>query len=215
MGDAAIAVRSLDKAVHYYQNMLIFAEKTKSGQIGAALTSLAQTLRDTGKFKEAVSYARRELELCRTGKETSSCAYYLASLLVDAKASDNEIREMYNRALSSANDCGDSNLEKTVIKDYVEYLEKNEHVDVELIASLRIRLEDLPNSQSDYAESEESETLDIGADICLEDLSDLEEDIKRDESKNVCKNITRRFRHIIKKNEKGESLLHVACIKGK
>ncbi|XP_011502231.1 PREDICTED: tonsoku-like protein isoform X2 [Ceratosolen solmsi marchali] len=215
MGDAAIAVRSLDKAVYYYRNMLTCAEKTKSGQIGAALTSLAQTLRDAGKFQEAISYARRELESCSNGKDTCNCALYLADLLVDANAPENEIREMYNRAVISAKDCEDRNLEKSAIKDYIEYLEKSDNVDVKLIVSLNERLGgDLSSSQSDCAHSEENESPDIGADICLDDLSDLDENLSDEQKHIVSKSTTRRTRYIMKKNEKGESLLHVACIKG-
>ena len=216
MGDAAVAVRSLDKAENYYRQMLSCAEERNSPQLGAALTSLLQTLRDAGKYQEAVPYARRELELCQDAKESCNSALYLASLLIDADATHQEIRQMFDRALASARECNDLGLERSVARDLLEYLRKMDDVDLKEIEALSEKLEALPESVPDTeSEGEETETADIGADICLDDLSDLETGVAEERPRNVVtKHAMRKPRCVVKKNEKGETQLHVACIKG-
>ncbi|OXU24659.1 hypothetical protein TSAR_000170 [Trichomalopsis sarcophagae] len=214
MGDAATAVKSLDKAVEYYRCMLSCAEESNSSQLGAALTSLAQTLRDAGKLQEAIPYARRELELCKDPKEACSSALYLAGLLTEANCSSPEVRQMFERALSHGKKVGPG-LERTVLREFIEYLEKMEDVDLAEITRLNEELESLPKEEDDDDEEEEN-TPDIGVDVCLEELSDLEEEVPAVAlpARNIARHVNRKGRFCIKKNEKGETQLHVACIKG-
>ena len=214
MGDAATAVRSLDKAVHYYRQMLACAEETGSGQLSAALTSLAETLRDAGKPAEGVPYARRELELDRDPRERCSSALYLAGLLTSANAPSSEVRTAYERALTLAKECEDRSAERNVVKELLAYLQDLDEVDPSEIEQLNEKLESLPESQAvESEEEEETETQEIGAEICLDELSDVDEE-PADKTRNVCKTSSRRNRCVVKRNEKGETLLHVACIKG-
>lgn len=215
MGDAATAVKSLDKAVEYYRCMLGCAEECNSSQLGAALTSLAQTLRDAGKLQEAIPYARRELELCKDPKEASNSALYLAGLLAEANFPSPEVRQMFERALSHGRKV--PGLERTVLREFVEYLEKMEDVDLEEITRLNEKMESLPKEEDDDNEEEEENTPDVGADVCLEELSDLEEEVPAVAvpARNVARHVNRKSRFVIKKNEKGETQLHIACIKGK
>ncbi|XP_020299572.1 tonsoku-like protein [Pseudomyrmex gracilis] len=207
LGDAAVAAQCFDKAVEYYRQMLICAEKT-GDQIGISLESLAQTLKDAGRHKEALTYAQREFELCTSPQERCRSALFLADLLITTNASDQEIRNYYTLALASAKESNSIKLQKSVTKDFVIYLENinnfNEAKDVREEAGL----EELSDTESETS-FEESDT--IGADICLEDLSDLEENTKGTSS--VTKRRTKRP-SILKKNEKGETQLQVACING-
>lgn len=210
LGDAAVAAQCFDKGAEYYRHMLACAEETGE-QIGISLMSLAQTLKDAGRYEEALPFARRELELCTNPRERCRSALFLADLLTTTDAADVEIRDCYTSALSSANESDNIKLQKSVIRELVSYLESvglfGEAEDAKRKAGFTL---DVPSD----TESEASEGSDgIGADICLEDLSDLE----TEESATRTPGVRRRSRKgtsAIRRNEKGETQLHVACING-
>ncbi|EZA59443.1 Tonsoku-like protein [Ooceraea biroi] len=211
LGDASVAAQCFEKGVEYYRQMLACAEKTGS-EIGVSLVSLAQTLKDAGRYEEALPYARRELELCTDPRETCRSALFLADLSIETNARETEIREYYALASSSANE-SDNNaaikLQKSVTKEFAGYLESigqfDEARDVKRKAEMSL---EAPSDTESEASSDGSDK--IGADVCLEDLSDLEKD---EETVKVTKRRRKRA-STIKRNEKGETQLHVACING-
>lgn len=211
LGDAAVAVQCFDKGAEYYRHMLTCAEETGE-QIGISLMSLAQTLKDAGRCEEALPFARRELELCANPRERCRSALFLADLLTTTDAADVEIRDCYTSALSSANESDNVKLQKSVVRELVSYLESvgrsEEAEDIKRTAGLTLSV---PSDTESEASSEESER--IGADICLEDLSDLETEESAARTPGVRRR-SRRGTSAIKRNEKGETQLHVACING-
>ncbi|XP_012215084.1 tonsoku-like protein [Linepithema humile] len=208
LGDAAVAVQCFDKGVEYYQHMLTCAEKT-GNQIGIALISLARTLKDARRYKEALPFVQREFELCTSSQEKCRSALFLADLLRATDATNAKIREYYTLALNSANSSDNVKLQKSVLKEFVSYLESIDQFDEANNAKQEAGLtsEILSNTESE-ASSEESD--EIGTDICLEDLSDLEAEENIKET-NVTKRRAKKA-PAIKRNEKGETQLHVACI---
>ncbi|XP_043279240.1 tonsoku-like protein isoform X2 [Venturia canescens] len=219
LGDASAAVRSYEKALEYYKEMLICAEQEddSSEQISAALVSLVQTYRDVERYSEAIPFARRELALCTEPSEICRSALNLADLLYLTRGSNNEIMEMYNLAMINARKCSNKRLEASVLNDTIVYLEETHQFDA--AEEFKNKLNDLGAAVvEDTASSEnESECAKIGDDICLEDLSDVEMEMrKRDESskRHSKRNSTKRSSHVIKRNAKGETKLHVACIAG-
>ncbi|KAL6261180.1 hypothetical protein P5V15_008704 [Pogonomyrmex californicus] len=213
LGDAAVAAKCFNGGVEYYRHMLTCAEET-GNQIGASLVSLARTLKDAGRCKEALPYARRELKLCKNSQEKCESALFLADLLITMNAADAEIRECYALALNSANESDNVKLQKSVTKDLVSYLESIGQFDEAEATKRKAELTlETPSDTESEAASEESDR--IGADICLEDLSDLEteESIKKTVG-TVGKRRMKRATSTIKRNEKGETPLHVACING-
>jgi len=209
LGDAAVAAQCFDKGVEYYRCMLSCAEETGE-QVGISLISLAQTLKDAGRYKEALPFAQRELDLCTIPREKCRSALFLADLLITTNAADVEIRECYTLALSAANESDNIRLQKSVTRELVGYLENIGQFDEaeDIKRKTGLTLEALSDTESEA--SEESDR--IGADICLEDLSDLEteESVKR----TVGTKRRKRGTSVIKRNEKGETQLHVACING-
>jgi len=210
LGDAAVAAQCFDKGVEYYRCMLSCAEETGE-QVGISLMSLAQTLKDAGRHKEALPFAQRELDLCTIPREKCRSALFLADLLITTNAADVEIRECYTLALSAANESDNIRLQKSVTRELVGYLESVGQFDEaeDIKRKTGLTLEALSDTESEA--SEESDR--IGADICLEDLSDLEteESVKKTVG---TKRRTKRGTSVIKRNEKGETQLHVACING-
>ncbi|KAL0102574.1 hypothetical protein PUN28_018102 [Cardiocondyla obscurior] len=211
LGDAAVAVQSFNKGVEYYRHMLTCAEITGK-QIGISLTSLAQTLKDAERCEEALPVARRELELCINPREKCRSALFLADLLIATNAADLEIRECYTLALSFANESENVKLQKSAIRDLASYLESVGQFDDAENTKQRAGF-NLESSSDTESEVLPEESDGIGADICLEDLSDLEteETVKKTIG---TKRRSKRTKSTIKRNEKGETQLHVACING-
>lgn len=211
LGDAAVAIQCFEKAIKYYRKMLVCAEEIKSDRRGAALLSLAQTLKDVRQYNEALDFAHRELELCTDPREICRSALFLADLLVAVKANDEKIQEVYNLALKNAKACNDVSLEASVLKEHLNYL--NNSNKTEEIETLKVKLDMLEKLSNNIDSESESEENHIGKDICLEDLSDVEAELRVKENIKNRKR-TRKKSIVIKRNEKGETQLHVACING-
>lgn len=211
LGDAAVAAQCFDKGAEYYRHMLTCAEET-GDQVSISLISLAQTLKDAGRYKEALSFAQRELKLCTNPREKCRSALFLADLLIAANASDAEIRECYTLASSSANESDRVKLRRFVARELVSYLENTNQFDEARNVRQKAGLtSDAAVSSDTESEAASVESDKIGADICLEELSDLEaeEDVRR-----ATKRRPRTGMSMIKRNAKGETQLHVACING-
>ncbi|XP_043479382.1 tonsoku-like protein [Leptopilina heterotoma] len=213
LGDAAVEVKSYEKAIDYYGKMLMYAEECRSEKIGASLVSLAQTLKDAGRSVEALNYARRELLLHTDEKDICRSTLELAALMVSAKSPDIEIRDQFNQALTLAKKINETKLQLSVLREYLNYLETvKDNVEVENI-ELKIKaLNKIIEIESDDDE-DEPKTQHIGDDICLDELSDVEEALhKIDDIQKPRRTFKRGF--VVKRNEKGETPLQVACIKG-
>jgi len=229
LGDASVAVQCFEKGVEYYRRMLACAEKTEI-DVGVSLISLARTLKDAGRYEEALPYAQRELELCTSPRERCRSALFLADLssmtghrIRPSNVTDEtETRAYYALALSSANESEDDvRLRRSVTRELVAYLEStgqfDEARDVEREAGLSLEAASDTESEASSGRSDE-----IGADVCLEDLSDLENDpgVVSGETSAIEGRGRRRGPRgkmasaRIRRNEKGETQLHVACING-
>ncbi|XP_034173981.2 tonsoku-like protein [Osmia lignaria lignaria] len=211
LGDASVAAQCFEKAIDYYKKMLECAEEMKSDRIGAALLSLAQTLKDVGRYDEALEFAQRELISCTDPREICRSALFLADLLIANKAADEKIEETYNLALNNAKDSSNISLEASVLKERLNFFKSTGKT--EGIETLVERLKELEKYSTDTDSESESEEQ-IGADIRLEDLSDVEAELQAKGNSRVSRKRTRKKSMAIKRNEKGETQLHVACING-
>ncbi|XP_046607521.1 tonsoku-like protein isoform X1 [Neodiprion virginianus] len=213
LGDAAAAVQCYEKALEYYKEMLAQAEKEKSFDgITAGLISLAQTLKDLGRYEEAYTYAQRELSMCSDPREACRSALFSADLLESTGATSSDICRAYELALSKATLTSIPSLEITVLKAYLHYSETQTLKDTE---EMRDRLNQLLDTVPEFdSEKENSENLDIGADVDLDKLSDLDIPNCEENSSSMRLKSTRSSRTglVIKKNERGETQLHIACI---
>ncbi|CAK9811520.1 Tonsoku-like protein [Anthophora quadrimaculata] len=211
LGDAAVAAHCFEKAIEYYRKMLACAEEIQSDRTGAALLSLAQTLKDVGRYYEALEFAEKELKLCTDPPEICRSALFLADLLIVTEATDEKIIETYDLALRNAKDSNNVSLEASVLNERLNYLERCDKTEeIEILKQKLDTLEKLCNDSDSESESEENN---IGRDICLDDLSDVEAELMIKENiKN--RRRTKKKSVAVKRNEKGETQLHVACING-
>ncbi|XP_057319556.1 tonsoku-like protein [Microplitis mediator] len=219
LGDAAAAGGCYDKAIEYYKGMLSCAEKKPDvyrSKVSAALVSLAQTLKDAKQYEEACIYARLELKLWdQDHREACRSALFLADLLSNVKQTsiiESEVREVYESALTSASKSLDQRLQLTVLEEMQVYLKEigatEEAREInDKIETLRALIIDDESSNS----SEGEENIAIGMDIDLDELSDVEAELQKEEKSKSSRRSSRRG-FVIKRNEKGETKLHVACI---
>ncbi|XP_076621722.1 tonsoku-like protein isoform X1 [Colletes latitarsis] len=212
LGDTAVAANCFEKAIDYYRKMLNCAEEIESDRTGAALLSLAQTLKDVKCFNEALDFAQREFKLCTDSREICRSALFLADLLIDTKATDDKIQEIYNLAWSNAKICADPSLETSVLKEQLNYfINSGKTEETRMIQEKLDMLKEVPSSSDSEDEIDESN---IGANICLEDLSDIETELRAKENSKTYRKRTKKQTVVIKRNEKGETQLHIACING-
>ncbi|XP_076659673.1 tonsoku-like protein isoform X2 [Halictus rubicundus] len=212
LGDASVAVNCFEKAIYYYREMLKCAEDINSDRTGAALLSLAQTLKDVGRYNEALEFARKELQFCTDPREICRSALFLADLLTTTKATDETVQGAYSLALKNAKLCNDASLEVCVLKERLNYL--IDCGNAEEIDSLQQKINMLEESSAGTDSENESEENNVGANICLEDLSDVETELRAKEENKISRKRTRKKSTVVKRNEKGETQLHVACING-
>ncbi|XP_063990690.1 tonsoku-like protein [Diachasmimorpha longicaudata] len=213
MGDTASAGNAFESALEYYQDMLACAQIGEiEEKTAAALTSLAQTLKDLEKYDEAVIYARKELELCKDPKEICRSALYLGELLVLTSAPDAQIDEAFTTALTNAEKSGNLSLKLSVLKTMLDHSESKE--DEVTASDLRNKISDLREEISDEESSDEEdlETSLNDIKINIDELSDVEEEMQKRGEQTVRKSRPKRME--FKRNIKGEMPLQVACIEG-
>ncbi|KAG8039017.1 hypothetical protein G9C98_003324 [Cotesia typhae] len=219
LGDAAAVGGCYEKAVEFYKGMLSCAEKKprdNRSNVSAALVSLAQTLKDAKQFEEACIYARSELKLWSENyREACRSALFLADLLSNIKRTsiiESEIREAYQSALTNASKSSDQRLQLTVLEEMQAYY--NEIGSTKEASEINDKIETLRALIIDYESSNNSEGEEndaIGMDIDLDELSDVEAELQKEDKPKGSRRSSRRG-FVIKRNEKGETKLHVACI---
>ncbi|CAK1586392.1 unnamed protein product [Parnassius mnemosyne] len=225
LGDGACHLRNYAGAVEYYLKMLDHAEL--AGDCGKTLipiyVSLYQTYKDMGCYNEALQYYDKEYELIKdVPKEAYTTLFNIAEVLFLAKKPYSEIEKACLEARKAARDWNKKKYEIRVLKSLLKYQEeyfetdKMEQTKEELRALGYDNFDNLDNSEDEQSSPGvcDEDTTHIGDDICLEDLTDLSD--TNDEDVTETKRDTRRRGKgfTIKKNMKGETQLHVACISG-
>ncbi|XP_018566528.1 tonsoku-like protein [Anoplophora glabripennis] len=227
MGDNACDLKIFAKAIEYYKLMLECAEKSGvSGRdLASCYYSLAETYKDNGQFSEAVAYFEREYALCTDLKDSLNTLSNIADTKEAGGAPIGEVKEVYERAFAECRRCTNLREEKRMILRCIAYLRRNNnHTETfELNRYLDDHLEGVSLEDDSSSSDNESEDSEIkrctGDDINLDNITDDSEDSdienRQSTSKEgmaVGKRKNRSF--VVKKNAKGESQLHVACING-
>lgn len=252
LGDGACQLRNFTKALDYYAMMLASAEKcfVSERELVPIYVSLYQTYIDLGRYDEALVYLRKEYDLV---KDAPSEAIATLMNIADALGSSGQdfwtIDTVLQQARGHAAQLADRKLETRILQRMVRL--RTRHKMLTLVEVLRDEAtaagiilpiggnddsEDDDDDDDSSAEATQKNTLDIGDDIDLAELSGLDDD---DDDHNGAKSTTddrvdtatgrstndpigqvrRPVRKkaaggIIKRNEKGETALHQACIAG-
>lgn len=234
LGDGACRLRNFSAAIGYYKKMLDAA--IKNGDDGHQLipvyVSLYQTYRDMNEYNLALEYMQKEYELCKdVANEKFSTLLGIAETQQLAGKDFWTIDQTYEEARQVAQHMTNKKREKSVLLKQLALREKHSMTTLADIMRDELKSNNFNLSNCDDDEdsnddsdgdrtSEEVNTPDVGDDICLETLSDsASENEENDEQNsketaNQPRTLRKRGRFTVKKNEKGETQLHRACITG-
>ncbi|XP_059614206.1 tonsoku-like protein [Phlebotomus argentipes] len=224
MGDGSCKLENYDKALSYYKKMLENAEL--SGESGKDLipiyVSLYQTFRDNQNYKEALEYAWKEYELCKEVPQEAFLTLMNIAELSDLAEMDFwEVEKMYQRARKETGKTGDKKSEALAIGKLIVLQRKH---GMDTLADLLEKEAQMSGMDMSAAAAEDEEAAcddgnvpGIGDDICLDDISDSGSEEDADiplavEQKRPMRR--KRVTNVVKRNNKGESQLHQACISG-
>lgn len=216
LGDGACLLKHYSKAIKYYQKMLREAELNgdMDKQLSPCYISLAQTYKDHGEFNMALQYFQKEYNINKDNIE--ECVPTLFNIADVMEAAGNSIEEVNSIYLQTRKKCqlkGAKNLECKTIKRHADFLRsKNKTQEAIQLERELTDLNYVP-SDDDSDENEENDTPNIGEELDIGDITDVSDE--NETAEEVSPQRARRLRNmIVKKNAKGETQLHTACING-
>lgn len=236
LGDGACRLKSYEAGLGYYLKMLKAAEENHDD--GKSLipiyVSLYQTYKDTNQYEKALEFMWKEYELCQDiPLEAFSTLFEIAETYQLANKPFWSTDAIYNRTREEAKKLNDKKKEELVIFEQIA-LRKKHKMDTlatlmkeeATLAGFSVINASPKNEQlvgEDNDEEEMEDTPNIGDEICLDDLSgdsaaSDEETVKATTTASAMAEQPRMLRKrgviAVKKNEKGETQLHRACIAG-
>ncbi|KAK3930791.1 Tonsoku-like protein [Frankliniella fusca] len=222
LGDAFSSFRMFSVALKHYEEMLKFG-KIAECNLKACYVSLAQTCKDLKEYEKALSYFEQELKLCQKSED-----------ICESLLNIQEIQEILNVSISDQL-CILQKAFSIVEKEDNQKLKRKVFIELEKVqrAALLIdeadetksKLDGLRVTLSDSESDDEEEiehTPNIGEYIDLDALSDCSEE-DEEQFENKCsapnnqasrRNPKRSNAALWRRNEKGETKLHTACIAG-
>ncbi|XP_011488610.1 tonsoku-like protein isoform X1 [Oryzias latipes] len=218
LGDLCCKVGCYSKAVDAYQAQLKGAEEMgkPARELAVIHVSLAATYTDLRRHGKAVEHYRKELAL-RQGNSVEECKTWLniAASQEDSGCPLEGVESSYSSALRCAQVAELKRLQKRVLRLWLAYQRRSGAATAgdtearlqELCASEGWNPDGSDGEEEDEEEMDNSEPLD-DSDVLL---SDSDEDLEGYEKMVSGKRRTGRWN---KRNEKGETSLHRACIDG-
>lgn len=221
LGDGSCKLKNFPKAIEFYLKALEAAQLSGESehQLGPIYVSLYQTYIDNKEYSEAIEYMKKEYELIKNEpKEAALTLMGLGSLLDTANKDFWEAEAMFRRALDEARKIDDRTLEKDVIQKFVKFCRKRVMVNVAEMLEQEAMGKgiDLNEALEDTEYSEDILELSNDFDQELQLSSDPEASDNEQGTALKIVNTARKKRPAItvKKNAKGETKLHEACIDG-
>nr|XP_041569969.1 tonsoku-like protein [Taeniopygia guttata] len=216
LGDSLARLGHFQRAAEFYQKQLELAEAAAlpGRDLAVIHVSLATTFRDLGQHSRALEHFQRELEL-RNGEPLESCRTWLnvAAALEDSGAAPAQILNPLRNALGCARSAGDERLQRRVLRRLrAQQLragdpEGAEETQKELGGDPRGEEEEEDEDEDEDEDEEEEEESDSE----LSESDDEDEDLE-----GYPKSVPgrRRSNKWNRRNERGETPLHRACIEG-
>ncbi|XP_053366444.1 tonsoku-like protein [Clarias gariepinus] len=216
LGDLYCKVGCYTKALEAYQTQLSCAEKLgkPARELAVIHVSLAATYSDLRQFNKALEHYRHELKL-REGNAKEECETWLniASCQEEHGVSLDEVDSSYTAALNCAERAAQNKLQRRVLRVWLQAQKRSSSSGAhatearlrELSEANGCRLED---SDEDEEEEEMQNSEPLDSDI---QLSDSDDDLEGYDKLVTGRRKTGRWN---RRNEKGETALHRACIEG-
>lgn len=218
LGDGSCKLKNYSKAIDCYLKTL------EAGQLNGEdenklipiYVSLYQTYIDNRDFEAALDYMKKEYELIKDQpKEASETLLGMGNLLDLAGKDFWEADAIYRKSLAEARKSEDQAMEQNVMKKLVKFCRSRDMISLAEI--LEQEAEEKGLVLMDASEDTEfSEDITDILDVSLELQLSTDADSTDDEKSKAITVSTRRKRPTIafKKNAKGETRLHEACING-
>ncbi|XP_074547775.1 tonsoku-like protein [Halichoeres trimaculatus] len=218
LGDLYCKVGCYSKALDAYQAQLKSAETSgkPARELAVIHVSLAATYTDLRQHSKAVEHYRQELAL-RQGSSTEECSTWLniAAAQEESSCASEDINSSYRTALNCAKMSGQARLEKRVLRLWLACQRRRGSAEAE---DTEARLQELCTAEGwspDDSDGEEDEEEEMDNSETLDDsdvvLSDSDDDL---EGYDKMVSGRRKAGRWNKRNEKGETSLHRACIDG-
>ncbi|XP_059497146.1 tonsoku-like protein [Stegostoma tigrinum] len=215
LGDLCCKVGSYRKAIDYYKMQLKHAESLRKPdrELAVIHVSLATTFADLKDYSQSVKYYEAELAL-RKGNPKEECETWLNMALAKEEGgqSFSELEECYRNALQIAEQSELPRLQLRSLKLLHLARQRMGHPEASVTLA---QFEDLSQAQGSES-GDDSETEEMENSEPLED-SDLELSESDDDDLEGYDKATSGRRRVNKwnrRNEKGETVLHRACIEG-
>ncbi|XP_059827541.1 tonsoku-like protein isoform X2 [Hypanus sabinus] len=213
LGDLCCKVCSYRKAIDYYQMQLRYAEQLEKPdrELAVIHVSLATTFSDLDDHEQALKHYQAELSL-RTGNPKEECKTWLNVAMAKEECGRPyaELEECYQKALRCADQAEMPRLQARSMRLLHSVQQRNGRPEADITLG---RLQQLsPGSES----GDESDVGEVDNSEPLED-SELELSESDDEEmEGYDKSIPgrRKINRWNRRNEKGETVLHRACIEG-
>ncbi|XP_057663004.1 tonsoku-like protein isoform X1 [Diorhabda carinulata] len=226
MGDCACDVKNYSKALEYYKLMLIYAEKSgiSGRELATCYNTLAQTYEDNKMYEEAVQHFEKEYNLRDNIKDCLDALSKIADNKESANRSANEVLLVYNRAIEHCQENCNLKEERRMITRCIQYLQRIHNETEACKYKQKLKGLKIPDNESDSSSSDNESDISISntSKENYVELDDITDSDKSDSDLQTTINPTnihigkRRSKNFaVKKNAKGESQLHVACINGK
>ncbi|KAI4471123.1 tonsoku-like protein [Holotrichia oblita] len=216
MGDGASSLKVFAKAIDYYKKMLQAAIDNKEPEInlGSCYFSLAQTYYDDEQYANALEFFQKYYRVCKNNlKEGTSTLISIAEVMDTLGKNSDDVEKIYEQAIALCKEASDNHLEGKTISKYMRYLQKyNLDSKAEQLQEELNKLAYYVPSDTESDGTEIQTTSNIGEDINIDDITDGTDD----ENELPRTRATRKRNKTItmKKNAKGETQLHTACING-
>ncbi|XP_022052830.1 tonsoku-like protein [Acanthochromis polyacanthus] len=218
LGDLYCKIGCFSKALDAYQAQLKGAEALgkPARELAVIHVSLAATYTDLRQYSKAVEHYRKELTL-RQGSSTEECSTWLniATAQDESGCAFEDVDSSYRAALRCAQTSGQARLQKRVLRLWLASQRRSGSSNAD---DTEARLRELCASEGwspDGSDGEEDEEEEMENSEPLDDsdvnLSDSDDDL---EGYDKMVSGRRKAGRWNKRNEKGETSLHRACIDG-
>ncbi|KAL7862089.1 hypothetical protein SRHO_G00135300 [Serrasalmus rhombeus] len=215
LGDLYCKAGCYTKALDAYHTQLSCAKALgkPARELAVIHVSLAATFSDLRQYHKAIEHYRHELEL-RQGNAKEECETWLniASCQEAWGKSMEELDSSYTAALSCAERAAHSKLQRRVLRAWLQVQKRVNSADTDTTEARLQKLCEAEGHGLEESDDEEEELLQnsepLDSDI---QLSDSDDDVEGYDKLVTGRRKTGRWN---RRNEKGETVLHRACIEG-
>ncbi|XP_055384111.1 tonsoku-like protein [Condylostylus longicornis] len=223
IGDGSCSLQNYEKAIEYYLQALDAARKNGDTikQLIPIYISLYQTYKDNKEYEKSLEFLWKEFEANKNIPEEAVTTLFNIGEVCEIQMKPFwTVYEIYQKACNESKKINQSNklLKIALVRQFklaIKYNMTSVADDIkEEALKENINIEDIENDLDDDSEEllSDENTPDIGEDICLENLTDSDNECEELQTLRPVRKA--RTSLTIKRNNKGETQLHQACISG-